>query len=107
MKRNFLRGKKIKFGGETIYEIDLGFSPIGVALSEIKKSEKHFHNKTKEWYYVIEGGGEIRIDDEKIPLKKNDFVFIPPKSKHFAKGNLKVLAITFPKWSRKDHHLVK
>jgi mannose-6-phosphate isomerase-like protein (cupin superfamily) len=107
MKRNFYKGKKIKFKAETIYEIDLKDSPIGVALAEIKSSVRHFHKKTKEWYYVIEGHGDIFIDGNKISLKKNDFVFIPPKSKHFARGKMKVLAITLPPWNKKDHHMVK
>jgi len=106
MKRNFLKGKKIKFKAETIYEIEMR-GPIGAALSEIRKSEEHFHKRTKEWYYVIEGRGTICIDGRRIPLRKYDFVYIPPKSKHFAEGRMKVLAITMPPWDKKDHHVVK
>jgi mannose-6-phosphate isomerase-like protein (cupin superfamily) len=106
IKKNFSQGRKIKFEGETIYEIDMKDSTVGAALAEIKKSKEHFHRKTKEWYYVIEGRGEIYIDGRKIPLKKNDFIFIPTKSRHFARGKMKVLAITSPPWSKKDHHLV-
>lgn len=85
MKKNFFNGKKIKFKAETIYEIGMKNSAIGAAVAEIKKSEEHFHKKTKEWYYVIEGRGTIYIDDKRIPLKKNDF-FHPAEIKAFRKG---------------------
>ena len=45
------------------------------------------------------------------PLKENDFVLIPKKSKHYAKstgkGWLKVLVISSPPWNKEDHYLVE
>ena len=110
MKKNFLRGRKIKSNGETIHEINLRNSPIGVALAEIRNSKEHFHKKTIEWYYIIQGKGKLYLDGKKLPLRENDFVVIPPKSSHCVKKegrkNLKLLAITMPPWNKKDHYLV-
>ncbi len=110
MKRNLLKGEKIKLRQETIYETKLDNSPIGVALAEIKESEEHIHKKTKEWYFVIKGSGYLYLNKKKMLLKENDFVFIPPKSKHFVKKigkeNLRVLAITLPSWNKKDHYFL-
>jgi len=110
MKKNFLNGRKIKMDGETIYEINLKNSPFGVALAEIRNSKEHFHKNTKEWYYVIAGEGKLFLNEKQLPIRENDFVFIPPKSKHFVtkrgRKNLRVLAITIPSWDKKDHYLV-
>jgi mannose-6-phosphate isomerase-like protein (cupin superfamily) len=109
MKHNLSKGRKIRLREETIYETRLKNSKIGVSIAEIGCSEKHAHKKTNEWYFVLSGKGFLYLNGKKIFLKKDDFVFIPPKLNHFAKKKgkekLKVLAITMPPWSKKDHFL--
>lgn len=33
---------------------------------------------TEEVAYVVQGSGELRLDDESVPFAKNDALFIPP-----------------------------
>lgn len=110
MIKNFLKGRKKKLNGELVYEINLKNSPIGVALAEIKISKEHFHKKMIEWYYIIQGRAEIYLDRKRLILRKNDFIKIPPNSKHFIKKigrkNVKILVITLPPWNKKDYYLV-
>lgn len=107
---NLLKGKQIKLKQETIYETTLKNLPFGLALADIKKSEEHIHQKTKEWYFVVNGSGYLYLNGKKILLKENDLVFIPPKIRHFAKKRgikrFRLLALTAPPWNKKDHYLL-
>ena len=45
------------------------------------------------FYYIIDGTGEFEIENDKIPVKNNDLIEIPPKHKFSYKGRLKMLEI--------------
>ena len=65
-------------------------------LVEISKdSRPHYHKKTTEIYYVLEGEGHLEIDKDTVPLKPGVSVLIPPKSLHRAVGELKFSAFRF------------
>lgn len=42
----------------------------------------HQHDDAEEVFYVISGYGEIRIGDQKEPLRPGSAVYIPPNTKH-------------------------
>ncbi len=42
----------------------------------------HYHLKTEEIYYVLEGCGRIRIDDEQRDVRVGDAIAIPPGAHH-------------------------
>lgn len=43
----------------------------------IHDSKRHYHRKTVEYYFVVEGSGEMELDDETVPIAKGDFVVVP------------------------------
>ena len=86
-----------------------GSKEINIHQVEIHDSTPHYHNKLTEIYLVLEGGGEIYLQDSlkkrstemlefdsKEKLKEGDLVIIPPKIIHYAKGNLFVEVIGIP-----------
>ena len=71
-----------------------------VAISHLKISDaqKHYHDKTTEFYYVINGEGELLVDHKVISLKKGTIVMIKPGTIHQAisHNKLEVLIIMTP-----------
>jgi len=50
--------------------------PVGGATDE------HYHIKTEEIYYITNGQGRMRIEDETREVKVGDAIAIPPGKKH-------------------------
>lgn len=42
----------------------------------------HYHPKTEEIYYILEGVGSMRIGDETHEVKPGDAIAIPPGAEH-------------------------
>src|SRR5664279_6380004 len=55
----------------------------------------HFHEKTDEFYYVIEGKGTMVLDDEVIELHEGVVVYVPRGVRHKAIG-LSLIHISEP-----------
>ena len=54
-------------------------------LVEVKQdSERHYHRRLTEIYYVLSGDGQIEIDGELRALSSGDAVFIPSGAVHRA-----------------------
>ena len=74
-------------------------------VSICKDSKKHYHQKLTEFYYVLEGEGEIELDDEVHPLTPGVVVMIPPGVRHRAKGELTILNFIVPPFDPEDEFL--
>ena len=56
-----------------------------------------------EIYYVLEGEGEIELDDEVCPLSPGMAILIKPGCRHRAVGEgLKILNVPVPKFNPDD-----
>jgi len=71
---------------------------------EITDAKLHYHGRTDEIYYVLEGTGRMRLDDAEIELRKDVAVYVPRCMKHKAWGNLKVLVVCIPRGVLNDVH---
>ena len=71
---------------------------------EITDAKLHYHERTDEIYYVLDGAGRMRLDDHEIELRKDVTVYVPRGTKHKAWGNLKVLVICIPRGVLSDVH---
>ena len=74
---------------------------------EIQDAKLHYHERTDEFYYVIDGQGTMRLDDEEIELHKGVVVYVPRGVRHKARGNLTVLTICIPRGVLDDVHEVE
>jgi mannose-6-phosphate isomerase-like protein (cupin superfamily) len=67
----------------------------------------HHHEVIEEIYYVIEGEGVMRIDDEEREVGAGDAVYIPRFSRHTltntGNGPMKILLICGPAFFYEDH----
>ena len=61
--------------------------PTKVSLAIIildvgKESEEHYHKKTEEVYYILQGCGVMIIDGTRYEVKPGHAVFLPLSSSH-------------------------
>ena len=71
-----------------------------------KDSEKHYHTRLTETYYVLEGSGVMELDDERVEIAPGDVIHIPPGVRHRAVGRLTILNIVTPPFDPEDEHVV-
>ena len=71
---------------------------------EIDNAKLHYHERTDEFYYVIDGQGTMILDDEEIELHQGIVVYVPRGLKHKAVGKLTVLTVCIPRGVLDDVH---
>jgi mannose-6-phosphate isomerase-like protein (cupin superfamily) len=74
---------------------------------EIHDAKLHYHERTDEVYYVIDGQGTMVLDDEEIELHKGVVVYVPRGVRHKAVGKLTVLTVCIPRGVLHDVHEVE
>jgi mannose-6-phosphate isomerase-like protein (cupin superfamily) len=69
-------------------------------------TQEHYHVLTEEIYFITEGEGRIRIEDETREVKPGDAIAIPPGHKHklwnTGAGMLKLLCCCAPAYEHDD-----
>jgi mannose-6-phosphate isomerase-like protein (cupin superfamily) len=67
--------------------------------------------KSSEVYYILEGEGEMYIDEEKEKVSTGQAVYIPPDSvqriKNIGKSDLVFLCIVDPAWRPEDEEVLE
>ena len=71
---------------------------------EIDHARLHYHERTDEFYYVIDGQGTMILDESEIELHTGVVVYIPRGVKHKAIGKLTVLTVCIPRGVLNDVH---
>jgi mannose-6-phosphate isomerase-like protein (cupin superfamily) len=71
---------------------------------QIDNAKLHYHERTDEFYYVIDGRGTMILDDEEIELHRGVVVYVPRGTKHKAIGSLTVLTVCIPPGVLGDIH---
>ena len=89
----------------------INYSLAQFTIEPEKKSKLH-KISSSEIYYILEGQGEITIDNIIFKLTKNDSIFVPPGAKQFVrntsgKEDLKFLCIVYPPWTKKEEKILE
>ncbi len=71
------------------------------------KSRPHYHQKTTEIYYVLEGEGVLELDEDRIELKPGTAVLIEPGCVHRAVGRLRIINVPIPAFDPSDEWFPK
>jgi mannose-6-phosphate isomerase-like protein (cupin superfamily) len=74
---------------------------------EIDDAKLHYHERTDEFYYIIDGKGTMILDDETIEVHKGVVVYVPRGTRHKAIGKLTILTICIPPGVLDDIHEVE
>lgn len=84
-----------------------------LAHAKVKSGEITLAHKLKssEVYYILQGEGEMYIDDEKENVSFGQAIHIPPnavqKIKNLGKDDLEFLCIVDPAWRTEDEEVVE
>ena len=63
---------------------------------DIDGAREHYHKRSTELYYVLDGDGVVLLDGDEHPVRKGSLVHIPPGVVHGAKGRMRVLVVGIP-----------
>jgi quercetin dioxygenase-like cupin family protein len=63
---------------------------------DIDGAKLHYHKRSTELYYVLEGSGSVLLDGVAHPVSKGSLVHIPPGVVHGALGRMRVLVVGVP-----------
>lgn len=83
---------------------DADLSPAAWAHAvDINGARLHYHKRSTELYYVLEGSGTVSLDGVEHAVSKGSLVHIPPGVIHGAKGQMRVLVIGIPDIADDDY----
>jgi len=63
---------------------------------DIDGAKQHYHKRSTELYYVLEGEGTVWLDGVEHAVRKGSIVHIPPGVVHGATGRMRVLVVGIP-----------
>jgi mannose-6-phosphate isomerase-like protein (cupin superfamily) len=84
-----------------------------LALAKVKQGKITLAHKLKssEVYYILEGEGEMYINNEKEKVSAGQAIYIPPNSvqriKNTGKNDLVFLCIVEPAWKSEDEEVIE
>lgn len=70
---------------------------------DIDGAKLHYHKRSTELYYVLEGCGTIILDGIEHAVSRGSLVHIPPGVVHGARGRVRVLVIGIPDIAEDDY----
>jgi mannose-6-phosphate isomerase-like protein (cupin superfamily) len=66
----------------------------------------HFHKKSEELYFILQGTGEMQLEDKVFRVNMGDTICIPPGTKHCientGENDLKILCCCSPAYTHAD-----
>lgn len=90
-------------------DVKLRYSLAHAIVKPGQTSQPH-RLKISEVYYILEGEGNMHIDDETAKVRPGQAVYIPPHTKQYIQntGNndLKFLCIVDPAWRVEDEEVL-
>jgi len=69
---------------------------------DIDGARAHYHKRSTELYYVLEGEGTVTLDGVAHIVRKGSLVHIPPGVVHSADGRVRVLVVGIPDIAEDD-----
>ncbi len=83
---------------------DASFNPAAcVHAVDIDGAKLHFHRRSTELYYVLDGDGCVLLNGVEHPVSKGSLVHIPPGVIHGARGRMRVLVVGIPDIAEDDY----
>lgn len=95
--------EKLDFGSIHVKNLldEDSYNKFSIAEVNIVGEQKFGLDKESDTaYYVLSGEGKFFIEDKEFDVKQGDLLFIPKNTKYKDEGNLKLLAISVPKFDR-------
>jgi len=73
-------------------------------LPEGAATERHYHRVSEEFYFILEGSGEMTVGEETATVGPGDAILIPPGARHTirARTTLRFLCCCAPPYAHED-----
>jgi mannose-6-phosphate isomerase-like protein (cupin superfamily) len=73
-------------------------------LATGQATQRHYHGRTEEIYFMLEGSGEMEVDGSRRSVGPGDAVLIPAGARHqiVASSPLRFLCCCAPPYSHED-----
>jgi mannose-6-phosphate isomerase-like protein (cupin superfamily) len=65
-------------------------------------AQTHYHKRTTEIYYFLEGEGQLELDGETFDVRPGSSVLIKPECRHRAIGTLRFINVSIPAFDPAD-----
>lgn len=67
-------------------------------------TERHYHRRSEEFYFILEGSGVMEVDGETAEVAEGDAILIPPGAWHVlqARETVRMLCCCAPPYSHDD-----
>ena len=83
---------------------DIGLVPAAWAHAvDIDGARPHFHKRSTELYYVLDGAGTVTVGGIEHPVSRGTLIHIPPEVVHSAQGRMRVLVVGIPDIADDDY----
>ena len=73
-----------------------------VHVTHILHAQRHYHNKTTEFYYILEGRGVMELDGDEVDVEPGVVIMVPVGCRHAGRGDFKALIVGVPPFSEHD-----
>ena len=75
-------------------------------VTEIRDSARHYHRKTAEVYYVLDGIGQMELNDDLVEVGPGTVITIEPNTRHrlISPGGVRTIVIGVPAFDPDDEH---
>jgi mannose-6-phosphate isomerase-like protein (cupin superfamily) len=91
--------------GESIRVITYKDTPgINIHVTHILDGVKHYHKRSTEVYYILEGKGKLELDNETVDIKPGLTALIPPGVRHRGYGDFRTIVIGTPAQTPGDEY---
>ncbi len=67
-------------------------------------AKTHYHKRTTEIYYVLEGNGQMELDGQLFDISPESAIMIKPECRHRAIGQMKILNVPIPAYDPDDEY---
>lgn len=65
-------------------------------VTSIRNAALHFHRKTTEFYYILEGRGRMQVGGDEFDLEPGVTFMVEPEVPHRGEGDFKALIVGVP-----------
>lgn len=76
-------------------------------VTEIRDSVRHYHRKSAEVYYVLEGSGRMELDGETVAVEPGTVITIQPGTRHrlWSEGGVRTIVVAVPPFEPDDEYV--
>lgn len=83
-------------------------APCSLHVTSIRDSVRHYHRKTTEVYYILEGTGKMELNGDCVNIEPGDTIWIEPHTRHRLVGEqgqtVKTIVFSVPAFHAEDEY---